>query len=370
MIITSLLIEVTGDLDLISPKGLTTFASGVVNAANDLFSDETRGCDPLKRVIVAASAELVSGDALSQTVEGRRALATVRRFSIKVTVSYQCNNCKTGAALLKNDAVRRRWLEPEFQLAPPRRHLNTFSTDADPCTCPEGSSEFMEPTRSEFDLEFNTTVTDLIANTTTGELAFVTRVGKTIEVVEFNCSVTAPVGNRTTYMTLRACVAGTDQVDIATQQFSIEDAIKVSLNELLATYCNRESRNITAVSFLGSIPGLDCEFSKFFFSVKFNCRGCPLDMKLLSNITGRRALVADWIPAWGDGTHRRLLGGSDACFCDVGLVDNREPSESEVRSIGISICHLNECLFCPDNIELLTSYCHPIVIAAASENGG
>ena len=179
-----------------------------------------------------------------------------------------------------------------------------------------------------------------------------TSVGKTTEVVEFNCSVTAPVVTRTTFMTFRGC-SGFDQVNLEIQLSYIEDAIKVSLNELLATFCNRESRNITAVSFLGAGGEDDgnCASSKYFFSVDFNCRGCPLGIKLVSNTTSRRALVEDWSPGWGDGTSRRLSGGSAACFCDIGLIDNRGPSESEVSSNAICICHLNDLCVAPINLS-------------------
>ena len=170
LIKTSFLISITGDPSLISPEGLTTFANGVVTCANEHLFSEARGCDPFKRAIVSASAELVTIDALPQSVGGRRSLATVRRFYIKVTVNYQCKNCKTGAALLKNDAVKRRRLESESQLVQHQRRLVTIATSADNCTCPDDSPEFIEPTRPEFDVEFNKTVDALIATSTTGIL--------------------------------------------------------------------------------------------------------------------------------------------------------------------------------------------------------
>jgi hypothetical protein len=59
-------------------------------------------------------------------------------------------------------------------------------------------------------------------------------------------------------------------------------------------------------------------------------------MELLSNTTSRRALVG-WSQEIEDGSNRHLSGVSGTCFCDVGTIDSRGPSESEVRSNAVSI---------------------------------
>ena len=331
---TSFLIECTGDPTLITPSGLASFAQGVVDTVNFLY-DESGICDPFFRVSISAEAELVNSTIDVDSNLRERVLATNgKKFSVKVNVSYQCKNCTKGTTLLKN-AARRRRLESESPLE--RRSLFTFSAGADPCTCPDsppGAPEFESPSRSEFIDAFNKTV-DVLKATKPEVNAFVESVGSTTEVVEYSCS--APVENRTTYMTLRACNSGRKLLNMGVHQLVIEDSIQASLTELLAKFCNRQSRIITSVSFLNSRTGTsDCSTWAYFFSVVFTCRGCPLDMELLSNTTSRRALVG-WSQEIEDGSNRHLSGVSGTCFCDVGTIDSRGPSESEVRSNAVSI---------------------------------
>ncbi|KAI2505477.1 hypothetical protein MHU86_9000 [Fragilaria crotonensis] len=202
---TSFLVECSGDPTLITPSGLSSFAQGVVDTVNSLY-DSSAICDPFFRVAISAEAELVSSNDVYSNVRQRALATTSTRLRVKVNVSYQCKNCKSGAALLKNDASRRRRLDPVHHMA--RRSLFAISAGVDTCTCPEppaGTPEFEIPSRFEFNDAFNKTLEDLKA--TNPEVNnFVASVGSTSEVVEYNCS--APVENRTTYMTLRACSSG------------------------------------------------------------------------------------------------------------------------------------------------------------------
>ena len=329
---TSFLIEFTGVPDGASSNGLATLSEGVVDTLNSLFLSNKTICDPFFRVVTSASAKVVTIDDVPESIDGRRSLVTVKRITIKVSIIFRCKSCKSGATLLKNDAVSRRRLESEFAVVPVRRSLIPLATSTDYCTCPEGEPDFEVPTRSEFGVAFKKTVSDLKASR--GELDFVISVGKTTEVVEFNC--TSPTENRTTYMTLRACYGDGSLVDLTVHQSSIESAIKESLTDLLAKFCNRESRTITAVSFLAALVESDCSLTEYFFSVDFTCQGCPSNMKLLSNITSSRAL-AGWISELGYGTDRRLSSSGDTCFCDVNSVDELGPRESEVSRNAVSI---------------------------------
>ena len=345
---TSLLIECTGDPALVTPRGLDTFAQGVVSTVNALY-DESGICDPFFRAAISAEAELVNSTIDVDSNLRERVLATNgKKFSVKVNVNYKCKNCKKGTTLLKNDATRLRRLESENPLE--RRSLFTISAGDDPCTCPDsppGAPEFESPSRSEFNDAFNKTVEVLKASNPEVN-AFVESVGSTTEVVEYSCS--APVENRKTYMTLRACISGVRPLNMDFSRLVIEDSIQASLTELLAKFCNRQSRIITSVSFLSSRPGTsECSTWAYFFSVDFTCRGCPLDMELLSNSTSRRALVG-WGQEVDDGSNRFLSGASDTCFCDIGTIDSREPRESEVSNNAVTMQQLNTL----SSIESLT----------------
>ena len=228
--------------------------------------------------------------------------------------------------MLKNDAARRRrQLEPMD--IKPRKLVGS-----DDCICPDGTEEFAEPLRSEFDIAFAERIDALVDE---GTIDFVSSVGNVIEVVEFDCS--APVQNRTSVIEVAACDENNAPVSLVETE-TLAELLMQSLNDLYRESCSPDNLVVNQVTVENPLSAV-CQELRLSFNVFFSCYGCLECTNLLADDlislnfrdlrTSDTSVLLHPLPSKGKRNNvlnRKLVSSTEVCYCDI-----FQPSSSKVR---------------------------------------
>jgi len=332
---TTLFFEFQGDPSEASSEELAILASSVQNTINDLNSLNDEICDLFFRVVVAVEADIGDSSQKDRNLQfSFPNSSSFIPFLIFFNIIFQCQGCPPDTTLFGNDAVRRDL--SIFSKVDRRLQAATVSEN---CLCAIGvdSNEFRPPTRAEFDVSFNQTVTSLVA---IEAVNFISEVGGTTEIDDINC--TANLDTRVSQLVIEA---QGDPNDISAANVSaLEQAAQDSLNDLYFETCDPEVRFVVNVTFgiIGSSDMVENRNRKlqfgdfifnfaFFFTIIFQCRGCPPGASLFGDDAARRlhSTSTDLLGLVGRGS-RRHLQNADTCFCDVNVIDDlRTPTLEE-----------------------------------------
>lgn len=345
---TSLAIEFRGDPAEASDEELEILSNSVRSTINALNGLNDAVCDPLFRVVVSVEANL---DDISITENLRRRHLqfnnnfVINPFLIFFNIVFQCRGCPGDTLIFVDDAARRQL--DHFTKPNQRRRIQSVPSAQDECLCAIGVDEFRPPTRDEFDIAFNETVTILIAQE---DVDFIAEVGGTIEVEEISCPAT--VEERLSRLIIQA--QGDPEAFPADDITALEDAIEATLNELYSRFCDPEVRTVIEVTFAGfgvlpndTSAGRNLQFETddeslrpyldffLFFQIVFQCRGCPVDAGLFGDDASRRHL--EYVSSSSEhkfssqtNQRRQLPVNGDQCFCDTDVVNElRAPTLEE-----------------------------------------